>query len=329
MKPVISKFKTTTPELTRDLVTRAGRRGFTLIELLVVIAIIAILAALLLPALTAAKAKALRIQCASNMRELGLALNMFPGDHHNRYPAAGLGAADGQLSWDTWIYNYVGGANNVPQSLLSAGAYVVDPALATAAGVAPALKIVACPADRFQKIAWVAGPPAFGLRSYAMNAVGPNWGTQWQVPTRSDGSYPPLPDLNQPGMHGVGIYWVSSKPLDWNAPGYLTSVVRRPSSSLLLVENTHVQQCEGNVWTCVCVGPYSPSPNVLYQTDQTQTGPRGAAPDSNQGSLLYKAHGNRFNYLFCDGHVEALGMEQTVGNGTLANPAGMWTVHGP
>ena len=162
-----------------------------------------------------------------------------------------------------------------------------------------------------------------------MNAVGPNWQSQWQVPTRSDGSYPPLPDLNQPGMHGVGIYWVSSKPLDWNAPGYLTSVVRRPSSSLLLVENTHNQQCEGNVWTCVCAGPYSQSPNELYQTDKPQAGPRGSGTDPNQGNLLYNAHGNRFNYLFCDGHVEALGMEQTVGNGTLANPAGMWTVHGP
>ena len=300
-----------------------------MIELLVVIAIIAILAALLLPALAAAKAKALRIQCASNMRELGLALNMFPGDHHNRYPAAGLGAADGQLSWDTWIYNYVGGANNVPQSLLSAGAYVVDPALATAAGVAPALKIVACPADRFQKIAWVAGPPAFGLRSYAMNAVGPNWGTQWQVPTRSDGSYPPLPDLNQPGMHGVGIYWASSKPLDWNAPGYLTSVVRRPSSSLLLVENTHVQQCEGNVWTCVCVGPYSPSPNVPTRLIK----PKRVQGEQQQIPIKEVCYTRRMAtasiICFATATLKPLEWNQTVGNGTLANPAGMWTVHGP
>ena len=184
MKASISKSKTTTAELTGGLVTCADRMGFTLIELLVVIAIIAILAALLLPALAAAKAKAMRIQCVSNMRQLGLALNIFPGDHRDRYPAAGLGAADGQLSWDTWIYNYVGGANNVPQSLLTAGVYVQDSALATAAGVAPALKIVACPADRFPKINWVAGPPAFGLRSYAMNGVGPGWGSQWQVSGR-------------------------------------------------------------------------------------------------------------------------------------------------
>ena len=65
-----------------------SKPGFTLIELLVVIAIIGLLAALLMPAFSRAKTKARNIVCISQLRQLGLAVRLYAGDHNDMLPIA-------------------------------------------------------------------------------------------------------------------------------------------------------------------------------------------------------------------------------------------------
>ena len=277
-----------------------ARRAFTLIELLVVIAIIAILAAMLLPALARAKQRAFRIQCTSQMKQLGVGLTLFTTDHSDMYPptAYSTGGYQYQLTWDKYIHTYIGGTDSEADLMLG----IMDGTKVP--------KILKCPADRTEI---TIGYASFGQRrTYAMNWAGPGFAL---------GKTSPLP----PASYGVGIYYNlgdGSLP-NWEPRGFKSSAVQDNAGTILLVEEQNGRNIAGNDWPSFCAGP-GPTvpPNVT--ADCVQVGDSTAT--LNYGSVAYGLHGKRFNYLFHDGHVQVYKTDETIGTGTPASPKGMWTM---
>ncbi len=277
-------------------------QAFTLIELLVVIAIIAILAAMLLPALAAAKQRAWRIQCTSQMKQLSLGFFMFALEHEDRFPPAAFRTGDYlyQLSWDDYIHRYIGGTDSDNDLMVGISGALSNPKFTP--------KILKCPADRIEiSIDYIKD---FAVRrTYSMNyggMVNYDFTQKLPIPTRGVGLYISKTDGSQ---------------APWDPPGYKSSVVTDPAGTLLMAEVPNGRNAAGNDWPSFCAGP-SEDPGSGLGSDPYQLG----SGQFGYGAAAYGLHAKRFNYLFHDGHVQALKTTDTIGTGTLTAPKGMWTI---
>lgn len=137
-----------------------GPGGFSLIELLVVIAIIAILASLLLPALAGAKARAQRVRCLGNLKQLTLTGHLYATDNSDAFPANADNPA---------IQSWVQGDFNINSSDATNTLNLTDPEHALFAPYLQSIAVYRCPSDRVSGTG-SAQPPDFRVRSYALNA---------------------------------------------------------------------------------------------------------------------------------------------------------------
>lgn len=160
------------------------KKGFTLIELLVVIAIIAILAAILLPVLSAARENARSSVCVSNLKQMGLAIQMYASDWDdycpNRswvdtcYPGHDYGGYWGDKCW--WMVllsKYLGGPDASELSAIYSDANCAD----------RVLKVFQCPSTwNAAGVAYAASGHSYGANGAFFSGVyGP--GTAFGYPT--------------------------------------------------------------------------------------------------------------------------------------------------
>lgn len=271
-------------------------RGFTLIELLVVIAIIAILAAILFPVFAQAREKARAISCASNEKQIALAVLQYNQDYDETFPsqppADNATGFDWQQTWITEVQPYV-----------------------------KSYDVYTCPDDSHTD-APATGPGYTGPKvSYVANSA-MAWDWKYKGAWILEGVINPgFTWMN--GDHDVGAPGYPNG----SSPGRTENSVNFPSNTILLTERWSCPPAASwNPWPAAkgMWGAFQPYTTVA-------TGPDGAdygsIPGQDSGhvctapvpsspgliaDLPQSGHQNRANFAFCDGHVKSIVPQATV-----------------
>jgi prepilin-type N-terminal cleavage/methylation domain-containing protein/prepilin-type processing-associated H-X9-DG protein len=268
------------------------RSGFTLIELLVVIAIIAILAAILFPVFAKAREKARQTSCASNEKQLGLAILQYVQDYDEMMPAYDKTGA-GATAWAGRIYPYV-----------------------------KAVAVYTCPDDPQYPSVYGNIAGATAVDSYAMN-----WNLNltdtvgWSVHGEQTGINANTAKLNAPAMtvmlyEAVGYYyaWPHETRIDILDP-------------LEGAENAGESDPMNGPWIPSFEGDGTGNNCNLNATLMNFTG--GLAGNYNNSTMPNNFpasgawHGNGSNFLLCDGHVKFM-LGDRVSPGSVKATSATW-----
>jgi len=264
------------------------RRGFTLIELLVVIAVIAILAALLLPTLSRAKMAADSAVCRNNLRQQAIGLAVYVGDF-GAYPPYYSGPAPSPQPeyWMERLSSYVGGHKWPARNYTPIG---------EATGYRGSVRktIFACPGyDRLRALYQdneIRGGLLLG--AYGYNGGGPRFFMTGSV---FDGGIGGADLRADPG--GVGGTFSDSA---------RESEVVNPSQLIGIGDSEMFQSTEGAVPSFI--GGLSSAPwfqNMASLVDRELGATQPLAPLTRRDQGMMRRHGDRWQMVFCDGHVES------------------------
>jgi prepilin-type processing-associated H-X9-DG protein/prepilin-type N-terminal cleavage/methylation domain-containing protein len=249
------------------------KTGFTLVELLVVIGIISILIAMLLPALNKAREAAKTIQCASNMRQIGQALQMYAQGEHGYIPKA----RDEKDTANPPTYNHTpfGWPENVCRwyQRLVYGGYLhgtVEPGTNAGSGTGPFQysRVMFCPN------LWPLSISAASLTAY-----------------KTEANYRFRYGFVNYGINGIlsgGITssaWIQNNQQDGELNRWIKMTqVRRPSQTIMVAETA-------TVTAGVASDPY-------FSISQFQASGTGG-----KAYIAWPWHGSGCNVLWVDGHV--------------------------